>query len=192
VSAHVKRCVILALISFGLAAVTPATGGQKSRASRDTQDTQAIADFNTCSRPKYPVTSLRNEEQGTVTLRFLIGASGSVNDAVIERSSGSIALDEAALEGIKLCTFVAGRKNGRAIESWMQMQYVWTMDDDPVATVPPRGDAPPGIATNSADTTANRRQNSAALPAEDPYSKESLLELLSAGSSNKGNLPAKK
>jgi protein TonB len=88
----------------------------------------AVADFNTCAKPEWPKTSLRNEETGTVTLSFLIGVDGRVADSKIVKSSGFRDLDKAAVTGISKCRFKPGLNDGKPEQAWMQMQYVWTLE----------------------------------------------------------------
>lgn len=92
-------------------------------------DHGAVADFSKCALPAWPKDSLRDEEEGAVTLSFLIGASGKVMDSKVLKSSGYPALDKAAADGLGRCKFVAAVKNGVAQEGWMKMQYVWSFDD---------------------------------------------------------------
>lgn len=87
----------------------------------------AVADFSTCSKPHWPKESLRKENQGTVTLEFLVGTDGKPKSSEVKKSSGFAPLDEAAREGIMKCTFKPGTKDGEPVESKMQMQYVWTL-----------------------------------------------------------------
>jgi protein TonB len=88
----------------------------------------AVADFNTCAKPEWPKSSLRNEETGTVTLQFLIGVDGRVADSKIVKSSGFRDLDKAAVTGISKCKFKPGSVDGKPEQAWMQMQYVWTLE----------------------------------------------------------------
>jgi periplasmic protein TonB len=88
----------------------------------------AVADFNTCAKPEWPKSSLRNEETGTVTLQFLIGVDGHVADSKIVKSSGFRDLDKAAVVGISKCRFKPGMVDGKPEQAWMQMQYVWTLE----------------------------------------------------------------
>ena len=90
--------------------------------------TPAVADFNTCSKPEYPKSSLRNEETGVSTISFLIGADGSVKDSKVTKSSGFRDLDKAALVALGKCKFKAATENGQPIESWQPVQYVWQLD----------------------------------------------------------------
>lgn len=88
----------------------------------------AVADFNSCAKPEWPKASLRNEETGTVTLSFLIGTDGRVADSKVLKSSGYRDLDRAALTGIGKCHFKPGLVDGKPEQTWMQMQYVWTLE----------------------------------------------------------------
>jgi protein TonB len=51
--------------------------------------------------PPYPEMERRMGHEGTVTLRIQIDTSGNVTDAQVEQSSGSQALDQAAVEWVK-------------------------------------------------------------------------------------------
>jgi periplasmic protein TonB len=90
--------------------------------------TNAVVDFSTCAKPDYPRNSQRNEEQGTVTLAFLIGVDGGVKDAKVDKSSGFRELDKAALRGLSQCKFKPALVDGRATETWSNVQYVWRLD----------------------------------------------------------------
>jgi len=88
----------------------------------------AVVDANACEKPAYPRKSLRNEEQGTVTLAFLIGVDGRVVESKVEKSSGFKALDDAAVAGLSLCKFKPGTVDGKPEQSWTRMQYVWKLE----------------------------------------------------------------
>jgi protein TonB len=88
----------------------------------------AVVDFGTCAKPEYPRNSQRNEEQGTVTLAFLIGLDGGVKDAKIEKSSGFRELDKAALRGLSQCKFKPAQVDGKPTETWSNVQYVWRLE----------------------------------------------------------------
>jgi bla regulator protein BlaR1 len=90
-------------------------------------DSRAVADFNSCAKPHYPKESLIAKHQGTVTLGFLVDVSGSVVDARIDTSSGHVPLDEAARDAIKLCKFRPAMSDGKAVQDWAKIQYVWTL-----------------------------------------------------------------
>jgi protein TonB len=64
-----------------LAPPAPPSPAPAAKAPAGPSRTDAVADFNTCARPEYPKSSLRNEETGTTTLQFLIGVNGNVMDS---------------------------------------------------------------------------------------------------------------
>ena len=90
-------------------------------------DTRPVADFNTCAKPHYPKESLLAKHVGTVTLGFLVDDTGSVVDAKIGKSSGHVLLDEAARDAIKLCKFRPAMADGKPVQEWAKVQYVWTL-----------------------------------------------------------------
>ena len=90
-------------------------------------DHAPMAEFSSCGKPKWPAGALAAEHTGTVALGFKIDADGRVVDSAIKKSSGYPDLDEAARDGIKLCHFKAGIRNGKPVTTWMRMQYVWTL-----------------------------------------------------------------
>ena len=91
------------------------------------RDQRAVADFKSCAKPHYPKDSLAAKHEGTVTLAFLVNTSGSVVDAKVENSSGYPPLDMAAQDAIKLCKFKPAMKDGKAVQDWVNIQYVWTL-----------------------------------------------------------------
>lgn len=76
----------------------------------------------TCARPVYPAGT------GTSTIAFLIGVDGLVKDARVLKSSGHDILDEAAKSALELCQFKPARENGKPVQSWQPVQYVWTLE----------------------------------------------------------------
>jgi protein TonB len=81
-----------------------------------------------CPKPEYPSSSRRNEEEGTVQLRFLIGTDGRVLESQLEKSSGFTRLDEAARIALSRCQFKPGTLNGKAEQSWASMKYTWRLE----------------------------------------------------------------
>ncbi|MFL6710711.1 MAG: TonB family protein [Massilia sp.] len=89
--------------------------------------TRAMADFKSCSKPLWPKQSLRDENTGTVLLGFLVDEHGKVLDSTVKKSSGFAPLDEAARTGISKCSFKPATLDGKPVQEWMQMQYIWTL-----------------------------------------------------------------
>jgi TonB family protein len=101
-----------------------------ARASDKSTPVEATAEANgnvrkICDRPEYPEHELKQNHQGVTGLRFLIGTDGYVKRAVIHKSSGYPALDEAALVGLSKCRFKPLLEDGKAVEKWLPIQYVW-------------------------------------------------------------------
>lgn len=81
-----------------------------------------------CEKPEYPRTSLRNEEEGVVTVKLTVGADGNVLDSAVEKSSGFKDLDRATLKAWSLCHFTPAMADGKAVQSSTKMQYVWKLE----------------------------------------------------------------
>jgi protein TonB len=64
----------------------------------------------------YPLLSRRAKEQGVVTLRVTVDASGHLKDATVHKSSGFERLDQAALQSIRKAVFSPYVENGKAID----------------------------------------------------------------------------
>ncbi|MGZ3184807.1 MAG: energy transducer TonB [Telluria sp.] len=108
--------------------IRPAPPAAPASTGPKVANTPAVVDFNTCAKPEYPKNSQRNEETGTVVLRFLISAEGTVKQSQIEKSSGFRDLDRAAQSALGRCRFKPGIVDGHPQESWTSVQYVWTLD----------------------------------------------------------------
>ncbi len=86
----------------------------------DDPNSIAHADYASNPPPIYPASARRRAQQGTVTVKVLIGADGSVEHAEIAQSSGVDSLDDAALDTVRSrWRFVPARHNGVAVESWV-------------------------------------------------------------------------
>jgi protein TonB len=81
-----------------------------------------------CAKPDYPSASRRMEEEGTVTLKFLIGVDGKVIQADIEKTSGFTRLDEAARNALSKCQFRPGTVDGKPEQSWASIKYTWRLE----------------------------------------------------------------
>ena len=80
----------------------------------------AHADYGRNPPPTYPAIARRREQQGTVTIRVLVGIDGIVQRAEIAESSGFDVLDDAAIETVRRrWRFVPARSAGTAVESWV-------------------------------------------------------------------------
>jgi protein TonB len=115
---------LLALLAPALAL---AGNSYSPRFARDEQPAEVLS-FDLCPKPVYPRSSLRNEEQGTVALRFTIAPTGRVLKQQILRSSGFRELDRAGMEALSRCYFRPASIDGQPVQSPMDIQYKWTLD----------------------------------------------------------------
>jgi protein TonB len=86
----------------------------------------ATFDAKNC-KADYPKASLMNEEEGLVTMSFLVSADGSVLDSKIEKTSGYKSLDKAAIKSLSACKFKPGTKDGAPAQTWTKVDYVWKL-----------------------------------------------------------------
>lgn len=110
------------LVSMGLAS---AHAGDKIVPIKATVGAPGNIGTETCARPEYPEQDLKQNHQGAVTLRFLLGADGVVKQSLVHTSSGYPTLDEAALTAISKCRFNPPMVDGKPVEGWTAIQYVW-------------------------------------------------------------------
>lgn len=78
--------------------------------------------------PDYPAQALRNNESGTVHLRITVGEDGKPSDVVIERSSRSRALDQAAVRAARRWTFRPAQRDGRPAEGTLSVPITFTLE----------------------------------------------------------------
>jgi protein TonB len=78
--------------------------------------------------PAYPVDARRRREQGTVKLLVLVGPDGRVSDIELASSSGSQALDRAALSAVKRWRWAPQKKSGApaAVRGYVTIPFVLT------------------------------------------------------------------
>lgn len=90
--------------------------------------TSAVVNSANCEKPDYPSASRRMEEEGTVSLRFLIGPDGKVVQSEVEKTSGFKRLDEAARAGLSKCSFKPATVDGKPEQAWASMKYTWRLE----------------------------------------------------------------
>lgn len=110
-----------ALKSFAAALMFAAVGSTAIAA-----DVPAVFDAKNC-KAEYPKAALMNEEQGVVSMMFLVSAEGRVLESKLDKTSGFKNLDKAALQAISACKFKPGSKDGRPDQTWTKVEYNWTL-----------------------------------------------------------------
>ncbi|MFM7503003.1 MAG: energy transducer TonB [Betaproteobacteria bacterium] len=90
----------------------------------------ASIDSKTCSNSDefYPRQSRQLNETGTVVLRFVVEANGTLSSVDVEKSSGYRRLDQAARKLLETCKFKPGMVNGKLEKSSATLEVVWKLD----------------------------------------------------------------
>ena len=86
----------------------------------------ATFDAKNC-KAEYPKAALMNEEQGVVSMMFLVSAEGRVLESKLDKTSGFKNLDKAAIAAITNCKFKPGSKDGKPDSTWTKVEYNWTL-----------------------------------------------------------------
>ncbi len=110
------------------AAVAPAAPAPAPAPPAPPVRVAAVVNSANCDKPDYPSASRRLEEEGTVSLRFLVGADGKVIQSEVEKSSGFKRLDEAARAGLSKCAFKPATVDGKPEQGWASMKYTWRLE----------------------------------------------------------------
>lgn len=71
--------------------------------------------------PTYPALAKRKGEQGAVMLRVSVSAEGRPQEVQLHKSSGSSALDRAAIAAVRQWTFVPAKRGSEAVAAWVQV-----------------------------------------------------------------------
>jgi bla regulator protein BlaR1 len=99
--------------------------GQPPGASAAAPVQTALLDFKSCPKPHYPADALARKAPRTLDLAFLVGVDGKVHDSKIRSSSGDASLDETARVALIKCSFSPAMANGKPVENWTSVKYVW-------------------------------------------------------------------
>jgi len=121
-----------AVPAFGLALLagcTQTTPVNPFATMPDSVTTAPVMNPKSCRKPVYPPQALAARAEGTVKLAYLVRADGTVREAVVRKTSGNAALDEAARAALAKCRFQPGTVNGAPKEQWTEADYVWRADD---------------------------------------------------------------
>ena len=78
--------------------------------------------------PSYPMAARRRGDQGTVMVRVTVSAEGLPVRVSLEKTSGTPALDESALNAVRSWRFVPARENGQAVEALYIVPVVYKLN----------------------------------------------------------------
>lgn len=91
-------------------------------------DGKWVEDTKSCSPPEYPRESLSKGEEGTTSLRILVGVNGKAIDSEIESSSHSHKLDSAAQRALMECSFKPQPADSKPAQQWVKTEFVWKLN----------------------------------------------------------------
>jgi protein TonB len=94
----------------------------------DARDIIVTARFIKQVQPEYPQEAIDAGAQGTVVILVTIGPDGSASDIRVSQSSGSAALDRAALEAAKESTFAPPEVDGQPATQTYRIIYTFYLD----------------------------------------------------------------
>jgi protein TonB len=82
------------------------------------------------SKPEYPPASRRAGEEGTVTVKALVGENGRATQVDVVKSSGFPKLDEAAVQEVQRnWRFVPGKEDGKPVSMWHTFAVTFRLTD---------------------------------------------------------------
>jgi len=93
----------------------------------DASDMVVDATFRHQVRPDYPEIARLGDEEGTVIIFVTVGADGEPSEARIESSSGSLAIDQAALTAAKASTYRPPEVDGKPAIVTYRVIYTFTL-----------------------------------------------------------------
>lgn len=108
----------------------PAAAKQGSSNTYD-EAAKATAAYLHNPKPEYPAAAKRRRLEGTVRLKVRVLASGLVQSVDIDSSSGHAILDQAAVEAVQNWRFVPAKREGKPVDSWVQIPLSFNLIDTP-------------------------------------------------------------
>lgn len=78
--------------------------------------------------PAYPAASKRAGEEGTVTFRVLVNASGRATDIQVTQSSGFPKLDQSAADAIRKWKFAAATNGSGTVDAYTTVRVTFRLD----------------------------------------------------------------
>lgn len=99
---------------------TPESGAAAAMIDQPPKPQRAI-------KPRYPSGARRRGEEGTVTLKVKISATGRTREVSVLNPSGFAELDDAAKRAVREARFTPGKYNGKTVESEAQLTIIFKL-----------------------------------------------------------------
>jgi TonB family protein len=109
------------MFSFVLASFGVCAGAQDSRPAESYLPAKPLARTN----PDYPDRALRLNQEGWVTLSFVVTPDGSVTETMIEDSNGLEYFERAAVASVSKWQYEPARRNGEPVEEAMMQTTIY-------------------------------------------------------------------
>ncbi|EIF33071.1 TonB family protein [Burkholderia sp. Ch1-1] len=107
---------------------TPATAAEHTAPASTTPKSVSHVDCD-IPKPDYPDVSKRRNESGTAIVRFVVGLSGHIETAQLQKSSGYPRLDDAALSAVHAGACQPYRENGEAVRAAYSESFVFGLTE---------------------------------------------------------------
>jgi TonB family protein len=115
--------------------------------------------MDTHTEPPYPSIAQMTDEEGTTTVEVTIGKDGSVSKAGVFKSSGSLRLDDMAVEHVKAnWRWEPAKRDCEPVEAVTRVNIVWRLRDQPEALPPGVAQWTPDMADYPPEARARREQ----------------------------------
>jgi len=126
---HAAPIVVPALQTLAPIAPLTTTISTTGTSTTSASDSNATIAYETATPPAYPIQALQAGVQGTVMLKVLVGPAGKPLQVMIERSSGSRILDDAARRHVLAAwRFHPAIRDGHATEAWAVVPVRFNLD----------------------------------------------------------------
>lgn len=107
----------------------PTTSAAVGSSNGAAGESDATIAYETATAPDYPIQAVRAGIQGSVLLKVLVSATGQPIEVVVQRSSGSRLLDDAARRHVLAAwRFHPAMRNGHATEAWALVPVHFRLD----------------------------------------------------------------
>lgn len=128
--AHPAPIAIPAMTSLApVAPVQISTAMPGTNTAAAAGNSSATIAYETATPPAYPIQALRTGVEGTVLLKVLVDPNGKPVQVLIEHSSGSRMLDDAARRHVLAAwRFHPATRDGHAIEAWAVVPVRFNLD----------------------------------------------------------------
>jgi protein TonB len=114
--------------SFAVAPQPARTSVEAAPAPQPVTGARFDADYLHNPKPVYPSFSRRSGEEGKVQLRVRVSAEGTALEVDVKQSSGFGRLDAAARDAVLKWRFVPAKRGTEAIESWVVVPVVFSLE----------------------------------------------------------------